>query len=144
MPASRDDLHTMQVQKNPHSNKHEQTRPKQTRETEQQASKRKQKLAAKPYVYKHAAAPPLARRLSLPQSDTAAQTEPECKPRQVGMYDRPWRKHMKASNSDKQPEQQDAVAAAAAAAVRGRPVAASKVTNKLCTDAGPSCFMPTT
>ena len=64
------------------------------------------------------------------RSDTAVLPEPESKPRQVGTYDRPWRKHMKPSSIDKQPGQQEAAAAAAAAAavpVRDRQPAGPKV-----------------
>ena len=60
---------------------------------------------------KHAADRQPARRLSIPRSDTASRTEsqtkPEAKSRQVGMYDRPWRKHMKAHSQEQESCVQD-------------------------------------
>ena len=106
------------------SEAHKQSVPKQSRPIEQQAQNKKAKLSCKPHKLPAAHQP--ARKLSVTRSDIAAQTEPESKPRQVGIYDRPWRKHMKPSSSCRQPGQQEA-AAAAAAPVRERQPAEPKV-----------------
>lgn len=128
MPASNNSDLADQVPKASQSEAHKQSVPKQSRPMEQQAPNKKPKLSAKPQKLPAAHQP--ARRLSLTKSDTAAQTEPESKPRQVGIYDRPWRKHMKSSSTDRQPGQQEAAAAAAAAPVRERQPAGPKVIAK--------------
>ena len=88
--------------------------PKQSRPLDQPAPNKKPKLSAEPH--KNFPAQQLSRRPSLPKSDTASQTESEAKTRQVGMYDRPWRKHMKPQGTDRQTDQQDAPGKASAAA----------------------------
>ena len=104
-----------QVPRASQSEAHKQSVSKQSRPMEQQAPNKKPKLPAGHQP---------ARRLSVTRSETAAQLEPESKPRQVGIYDRPWRKHMKSASIDRQPGQQEA---AAAAPVRARQPAGPKV-----------------
>ena len=124
MPASNSSDLADQVPRASQLEAHKQSVPKQSRPMEQQAPNKKTKLSAKPHKLSAAHQP--ARRLSVTRSDTAVLPEPESKPRQVGTYDRPWRKHMKSSSNDKQPGQQEA-AAAAAAPVRDRQPAGPKV-----------------
>lgn len=99
-----------QVPRASQSEAHKQSVSKQSRPMEQQAPNKKPKLSAKPHKLRAAHQP--ARRLSVTRSETAAQIEPESKPRQVGIYDRPWRKHMKSASTDRQPGQQEAATAA--------------------------------
>ena len=127
MPSSNNSNLADQVHRASQSEAHKQSVSKKSRPIEQQAPNKKAKLSSKPQKLPAAHQP--ARGLSLTRSDTAAHSESESKPRQVGIYDRPWRKHMKPSSSDRQPSQQEA--AAAAAPVRARQPAEPKVIFKL-------------
>lgn len=112
-----------QVSRAPLSETHKQPAPKQSRQTELQAPNKKPKLAVKPHKLPAAHQP--TRKLPQSKSETAAQVE--SKPWQVGTYDRPWRKHMKATSTDRQTGQQEAAAATAAPPARDRQPAGSKV-----------------
>lgn len=123
MPASNTLELADQVLRAPLSETHKQPALKQSRQTELQAPNKKPKLAVKPHKLPATHQP--TRKLPLTRSETAAQVEAESRPRQVGTYDRPWRKHMKASSIDRQPGQQQTAAAAPPA--RDRQPAGSKV-----------------
>lgn len=126
MPASNTLDLADQVLRAPLSETHKQPAPKQSRQTELQAPNKKPKLAVKPDKLPAAHQP--TRKLTLTRSETAAQVGAEGKPRQVGTYDRPWRKHMKASSTDRHLGQQEVAAAAPPA--RNRQPAGSKVISK--------------
>lgn len=130
MPASNTLQLADQVLRAPLSETHKQPALKQSRQTQPQAPNKKPKLAVKPHKLPAAHQP--TRKLPLTRAETAAQVEAESKPRQVGTYDRPWRKHMKASSTDRQPGQQEAAAAAAPPAKDTQPAGTKVIIKQLC------------